>query len=160
VSKNGLILSSLVTAIPGAVLTYLMVMAFINFAGGPSILHKILCVLALLIGLLLMALPVGIFVLAGPKAEKSPDEKNGDADDVKKSKKKGDEDEVEELVEADSGVSGVTDENLEIESGSLDEFAVTGEVLLEDDEADSGEIVDVEEIEEADEPAPKKGKKK
>ena len=85
-SKNGLILTSLVGAIPGALMTYMMVMAFVNFAGGASPVHKALCGLALLIGLLLAAMPIGVLVLAGPKAEKpaksdSGKKKNSDASD-------------------------------------------------------------------------------
>jgi hypothetical protein len=148
VSKNGLILTSLVGAIPGAVMAALMVLAFGKYAGGPSILHKLLCGMALLIGLLLAAMPIGIFVLTGPKAEKAP---------AKKKK----EEVGEELVEAQSSEavevedSAVTDENLEIEEGPPDEFAVTGEVVTKDALADSSEF----DIEQDEEESPRKGKK-
>jgi hypothetical protein len=39
-TKNGLFAVSLIGAIPGAFLAYLCVMAFLNFAGGASILLK------------------------------------------------------------------------------------------------------------------------
>ncbi|MBS0264965.1 MAG: hypothetical protein JSS02_23735 [Planctomycetes bacterium] len=145
-SKNGLILASLVGAIPGALITYLMVMAFINFAGGPTVLHKILCVLSMLIGLLLTALPIGIFVLGGPKSEKNAKKDADDEDSGKKAgkssrKKEDEDDEVEEIEEVDSAdavetLDAVTDENIEVEEGSLDEFAVTGEVLIDDDDVE------------------------
>jgi len=49
-TKNGLFAVSLIGAIPGAFLAYLCVMAFLNFAGGSSILLKSLTGLLLLIG--------------------------------------------------------------------------------------------------------------
>ena len=49
-TKNGLFAVSLIGAIPGAFLAYLCVMAFLNFAGGSSILLKGLTGLLLLIG--------------------------------------------------------------------------------------------------------------
>jgi hypothetical protein len=185
VSKNGLILTSLVGAIPGLVMAYLMLMAFVNSAGGPTVLSKIQCVLALLIGLLLAAMPVGIFVLTGPKGEKAPAKK-------KEEKVEKDAEVAEqasgEVAEADAAAeetligdssdlldedaAGVTDENLEIDEGPPDEFAVTGEVVNDDLDTDSEEFaaeVEAEdefaaeeelEIEEAEEEAPKKGKKK
>ncbi len=188
-SKNGLILTSLVGAIPGLVMAYLMLMAFVNSAGGPTVLSKIQCVLALLIGLLLAAMPVGIFVLTGPKGEKAPAKK-------KEEKEEKDAEVVEEasgeVVEADAASeetligdssdlldeddAGVTDENLVVDEGPPDEFAVTGEVVKDDldtgsedfsaedepadEPADEFEIEEELEIEEAEEDAPKKGKKK
>ncbi|MFM7160864.1 MAG: hypothetical protein ACKOGA_13610 [Planctomycetaceae bacterium] len=49
-TKNGLFAVSLIGAIPGAFLAYLCVMAFLNFAGGSSLLLKGLTGLLLLIG--------------------------------------------------------------------------------------------------------------
>jgi hypothetical protein len=160
VSKNGLILTSLVTAIPGLAMAVLMVMAFVNYAGGPSVFHKILCVLALLVGLLLAATPIGIFVLAGPKAEKLPaKKKDEEAAEVVEA-------ESGEVVEAEETVIGEssdlldeevakTDENLVVEEGPPDEFAVTGEVVTDEVSAGSDDFID-----EVEEEAPKKGKKK
>jgi hypothetical protein len=169
VSKNGLILTSLVGALPGAFLTYLMVMAFVNFAGGPYILHKVLCVMALLIGLLLMAMPVGILVLGGPKPEKSPAKKE-DKDKAKSEDAGVDED--SEVVEEDDAVvaeddavieeSGTaTDDNLVVEDTGTDEFAMTGELVTDDVSAEE-DFAEAEEdfIEIEEDEAPKKGKKK
>jgi hypothetical protein len=173
VSKNGLILTSLVGAVPGLLMAYLMVMAFINYAGGQTVIHKILCVLLLLIGLLLAAMPVGIFVLAGPKAEKAPAKKKDDeaaevAEEASGEAASGEVVEAEETVigEAsdfeDENPADVTDENLEVDEGPADEFAVTGEVVTDDVEAGSEDFGAEEEleVEEAEEEAPKKGKKK
>jgi hypothetical protein len=172
VSKNGLILTSLVGAVPGLLMAYLMVMAFINYAGGQTVMHKILCVLLLLIGLLLAAMPVGIFVLAGPKSEKAPAKKKDD-EAAAVAEEASDEAASGEVVEAEETVIGevsdfedenaaVTDENLEVDEGPPDEFAVTGEVVTDDVEAGSEDFGAEEEleVEEAEEEAPKKGKKK
>ena len=61
-NKNTLCLTSLVAAVPGAVLAVLMVMAFVNFAGGWSVMVKGLTGLLLLIGAALAVMPVGIFL--------------------------------------------------------------------------------------------------
>lgn len=73
-NKTQISLTSLVAALPGAFLAYLMVMAFLNFAGGWSIATKGLAGLFLLIGAGLAFTPVALFVLAGPKAPKAPKE--------------------------------------------------------------------------------------
>jgi hypothetical protein len=160
VSKNGLILTSVVVgAIPGALLTFMMVMAFVNYAGGPFILHKILCVAALLIGLLLMAMPVGIFVLDGPKSEKAPaKKKDKDEDAVVEDDAVVAEDDA---VVEDAGV--VTDDNLVVEDTATGDFAMTGEIVTDDSSAGE-EFAEAEEdfveVEEEEDDAPKKGKKK
>lgn len=165
-SKNGLILTSLVGAIPGLIMAVLMVMAFINYAGGQSVFHKILCVLLLLIGLLLAAMPVGIFVLAGPKAEKAPAKKKDEEEEVADAASG----EVVEAAEASSGElvdeaehGAVTDPNLVVEEGPPDEFAVTGEFVAEEESASSSaELVadDDFDFDEPEDKTPKKGKKK
>ena len=173
-SKNGLILTSLVGAIPGLLMAYLMVMFFLKYTGGQSIIHMALCGLLLLIGLLLAAMPIGIFVLAGPKAEKAPaKKKDAEAAEVVESASSAESGEVVEAEETVIGDSSdfvdehaaVTDDNLEIDEGPPDEFAVTGEVVTDDLEAGSedfgaAEEVDEFEIDEPEEEAPKKGKKK
>lgn len=163
-SKNGLILTSLVGAIPGLLLVVLMAMAFVNYAGGPGAIHKVLCVTALLIGLLLMAMPVGIFVLAGPKAEKAPAKKDEEAAEVVEAASG----EVVEAEEASSGelydeegeAAAVTDPNLEVDEGPPDEFAVTGEVVTDEAEAEAEDFVADDELEVEEDEVPKKGKKK
>jgi hypothetical protein len=137
VSKNGLLLVSLVGAIPGAWLVCLMVMAFMNHAAGPSIYPKALAGLALLSGLLLTVMPIGIFVFGGPRAEKAPAEKSGDEADVAVS---GSEEIVAESDDGFESSSGVTDENLEVIEGEPDEFAMTGEVVTGDADSSSEEF--------------------
>lgn len=70
VNKNSLMLTSVVSAVPGAVLFVLMVLAFVNHAGGASFTLKALAGLMLLLGLFLAVLPVGI-LLSGPRAQKA-----------------------------------------------------------------------------------------
>lgn len=137
-SKNGLLLVSLVGAIPGAVLVYLMVMAFVSFAAGPSLWPKALAGLALLIGLLLAVMPVGIFVFGGPKAEKASkkeesEEAEGEAAIIAESH-----DDLE-ASEADSA-SGATDPSLEVVDADSEEFARTGEIVTSDDDIGSEEF--------------------
>ena len=174
-SKNGLLLVSLVAAIPGALLVYLMVMSFINYAAGPSMWPKALAGMALLVGLLLAVMPAGIFVYGGPKAEKAPEKK---ADD-------------EAAVESESGYAetiiaaphedaesselesstDVTDENLEVVEAESEEFG-SEEFGAGDDDTGSQEFdvgsdfeigADEAEVVEADddfeEDSPKKKKK-
>src|SRR5258708_1611756 len=117
-----------------------MVMAFVNYAGGPFVLHKILCVTALLIGLLLMAMPVGILVLDGPKSEKSPPKKKD-----KDKEAVVDEDAVvteDDAVIEESG--SATDDNLVVEDTGTDEFAMTGEIVTDDVSAEE-DFAEVEE---------------
>src|SRR5262245_37824410 len=113
----------------------LMVMAFLNYAGGQSVLHKILCVMLLLIGLLLTAMPVGIYLLDGPKAEKAPAKKKDEEADAVVEEASGEVVEAasgEELVAEDADGGSETDPNLEVEEGPPDEFAVTGEVISDE----------------------------
>jgi hypothetical protein len=75
VTINTLCLTSLVAAVPGAWLAVLMVMAFVNHAGGWSVTLQGLAGILLLIGSTLALMPVGIYVLMGPKAEKASKKK-------------------------------------------------------------------------------------
>lgn len=76
-SKTSLFLTSLVGALPGGLCAFLMVMAFLNHAGGPTTVIKALNGSMLLIGSLLAVMPFGILVFAGPKTEKPPKAKEG-----------------------------------------------------------------------------------
>jgi len=136
VSKNGLLLVSLVGAIPGALLVYLMVMAFVNYAAGPTLWPKALAGMSLLCGLLLAVMPIGIFVYGGPKTEKAPAEKKGDEAEISS----GDEETIIAESEEDyESSSGATDENLEVVEAS-DEFAMTGEIVTSDTDSSSEEF--------------------
>ena len=80
-SKIGLFLTSLVAAVPGGFLAYLMVMAFLNHSGGPTMWTKVLAGMLLFIGSLLSVMPVGVLLFTGAKSEKEPEkssEKSGD----------------------------------------------------------------------------------
>jgi hypothetical protein len=173
VTKTGLFVTSFVAAIPGAWLAYLMVMAFLNYSGGPSMWSKALAGMLFVIGTLLMLMPAGIFVFAGPRAEKAP----------KKPKEEAAEGAGSAVVEAESGEAvveaaegeegsgeraAVTDPNLEVVDSSAEDFGMSGELVgageaAEDDSdfevntAQGGSEVDLFEDEEEE---PKKGKKK
>jgi len=160
-------LISLVAAIPGALLLVLMVMAFINYAAGPTVWFKALAGTALLVGLLLTCMPLVIFVRGGPRAEKAPDKKSGEEAEGEA----GDSDAiVAESDEISDSQVEVTDSNLEVVEGEPDEFAMTGELVSGDTDASSedfdlgsdfelgaGEDEAVEVIDD-DEDAPKKKK--
>ena len=175
-SKNGLFLVSLVAAVPGAVLVYLMVMSFLQYAGNSSTWPKALAGMALLVGLLLTLMPVGILVFGGRKAEKAPvkEPSAGSASEFEDS-----ETIISESHEgSDSSpglLSGATDPNLEVVEGEPDEFAMTGEIVTSDldgssedfdlgsdfeaggAEEEAVEVIDAED--KFDEHAPKKKKK-
>jgi hypothetical protein len=176
VSKNGLFLVSLVAAVPGGLLVYLMVMAFLNHAGGPTMWPKALAGTALLIGLVLAVMPFGILVFGGPKAEKAAPEKK--ADEEADNELTGeqtiivDSQEGSELSESDSS-AGATDPDLEVVEAESEEFAMTGEIATSDvddgddfetgsdfemgsDEDDAVEVIESEDDFEEDAPKKKK----
>lgn len=128
-TKNSLMLISLVAAIPGALLLVLMVMAFINYAAGPTMWYKALAGTALLVGLLLTCMPLVIFVRGGPKAEKAPDKESVEGAESEASDSEAI---VAESGEVSDSQVDVTDENLEVVDGESDEFAMTGELVAGD----------------------------
>ena len=174
-TKTGLFVTSFVAAIPGAWLAYLMVMAFLNYSGGPSMWSKALAGMLFVIGTLLMLMPAGIFVFAGPRAEKAPKKPKGEtseeaAEEVGSAVVEAESGEA--VVEAEEGMEGsgehaaVTDPNLEVVDSSAEDFGMSGELVgageaAEDDSdfevntAEGGSEEDLFEEEE-----PKKGKKK
>ena len=175
-TKTGLFLTSFVAAIPGAWLAYLMVMAFLNHSGGPSLWSKALAGMLFVIGTLLTLMPAGIFVFAGPRAEKAPkkpkeeaaEEAAEEADSAVVEAESG-----EAVVEAEEGEEGsgersaVTDPNLEVVDSSAEDFGMSGELVgagevAEDDsdfEVNTAEGGSEEDLFEEEEEEPKKGKK-
>ncbi|HLJ11383.1 MAG TPA: hypothetical protein VKU82_09340 [Planctomycetaceae bacterium] len=127
-SKNGLILTSLVAAIPGAFLAVQMIMAFLRYAGGATLWTKGLSAMLLLIGAGLAVMPVGIFLFAGPKPEK----KSKEAED----ESAGREAEGGESAESAGLRGAMTDPNLEVVDAEADDFAMTGEVVTGNEPVD------------------------
>ena len=171
-TKTGLFLTSFVAAIPGAVLAYLMVMAFLSHSGGPSMWTKALAGMLLVIGGLLAVMPFGIIVFAGPKTEKAPKKPKEEA-----AKEEGSavvaaeseaELEAEEAEESSESRQAVTDSNLEVVEAISDDFAPAGDAdeaaeVSEDDsdfEVNPDASDSSDELLEAEEDEPKKGKKK
>jgi hypothetical protein len=138
VSKNGLFLTSFVAAIPGLFLACQMVMAFVNYAGGPTLWTKALAGMLLVIGGLLAVMPVGIFLYAGPKTEKAPkkpkEESAGESAELEAASSEV-EIEPEESGEMPSSRAAATDPNLEVVEADSEDFGVTGEMV-----AGSGEV--------------------
>jgi hypothetical protein len=155
-----------------------MVMSFFQYAGGPSVWTKGLAGMLLLIGLLLTAMPVGIFLYGGPKTEKAPpkksdgesNEESGEAESAAESGEEGDSGYAETVIgdsEDFESHADVTDSSLQVVEGEPDEFSVSGEVVTEDSsaldlEADSDFEVNTGEEEpfDFDDEEPKQGKKK
>ncbi len=175
-TKTGLFVTSFVAAIPGAWLAYLMVMAFLNYSGGPSLWTKLLAGMLFVIGMLLVLMPAGIFVFAGPKAEKAPKKAEGEAA-AESGEAAVEAESGEAVVAAEEGEEGsgsraaVTDPNLEVVEANSDDFTKGDEFggadeageSPEDDsdfEVTTGEDGSAEDFFEADEEEPKKGKKK
>jgi hypothetical protein len=180
VTKTGLFLTSFVAAIPGAALAYLMVMAFLSHSGGPSMWTKALAGMLLLIGALLAVMPFGIMVFAGPKTEKAPKKPKEEAAKEEGSAVVAAESEAEvEAAEAEEGSGSrpaVTDPNLEVVEANSDEVIEANSddfapaegaeeaAAVSDDDSDfevNPEASDSgDELFEAEEEEPKKGKKK
>ncbi len=142
-TKNGLMLVSLVGAIPGLGLVFLMAMAFMNHAAGPAIWSKALAGMSLLVGLLLAAMPLIIFVRGGPAVEK-PVEKKKDEDEAEVVDAADAETIIAESDDDAEASAAVTDESLEVVEGEPDEFAMTGEVVTGDSDAGSSEEFDAD----------------
>jgi len=140
VSRTSLFATSLIGALPGAVLAYLCVMAFLNYAGGGSILLKVLTGLLLVVGLAMPALSVAALMsgrapgAAKPakKEKKEKKEKKGN-----KSKAAAAEEEFEDAVDGSDDDVAVTAEIAntgEVEEFSLDDDGLGDDLIVEDDD--------------------------
>lgn len=141
VSKTSLFATSLIGALPGAFLAYLCVMAFLNYAGGGSILLKVVTGLLLVVGLAMPVLSVAALMSgrgdrSGPSAAKAKKDK--------KKSKQSSKDEAEEDQPASGESSAAVTAEI-ANTGEVEEFAL-------DDDFD--DFADEEEAE------PKKKKKK
>lgn len=160
-----MVLTSLITAVPGALVVFLVIMGFLQYGGGWSAVSVVLSSVLLLIGLGLFLMPVGIYVWTGkaekkPKADAAQAAESGSGELVAE--------ESGELVTEDSGEKhAVTDSSLEVVDETGD-FAMTGELAAADEsheefdlDAEPAAEEDAEELafEEEPEEKPKKGKK-
>jgi hypothetical protein len=167
VSKMTLTLTSLVAAIPGLFLAYLMVNVFLSYAGGSSVpgtqttvptMFYVLAVLGLLIGATTGLMPAGIMFL-GTKSDKADSATKKKGADESESAADASESELEAAeLDADEDLDDLDDEtetagtddfevveaseSEEIETGDLDEVDVFAEV--DDDEFDAFEDLDDE----------------
>lgn len=120
-SKLGLALASLVAAIPGVILTVLLVMTFLNNADNLSGMMWAISVPTLLTSVLVAVIPVGV-MLFGPKAETSDDDEANEVGDKDKSL-------ADDAADDDLG----EDEDLVADAGD--------ELSMEDDD-DASETID------------------
>jgi len=132
-----MVLTSLVVAIPGLFLLFLVVMGFLRFGGGWSAVSITLSALLGLIGLGLALMPVGIHLYGAKSGEKSKEEgaEAGESGSA--------------VVAAESGESpssavAVTDPSLEVVDAGSDELAMTGEFVTEDEGSEEEFAVDSE----------------
>lgn len=122
-TKTGMILWSLVSALAGGGMAAVMIMAFLNYKGGWGIGTQAVAGLLFAVGALLAAMPVGIALFAGPKAPKAAAKSKGEAkaEDVSEAEVEADEpvddDEVAEAEEAEEPV-----EEAEFEEAGTDGF--------------------------------------
>ena len=133
-TKIHLFLTSLVTAIPGLLLAYLSVMAFLNYAGGGSVVLKGVTGLLLVVGLGMPVLSATI-LLQGRGGAKAPQGENKATG--KKGKKGTADDFASEEVSPESGEAPVTAEIAN--TGEVEEFALDDaggdELIVEDDDS-------------------------
>lgn len=144
-TKLNLTLVSLVAALPAAALTILLVMGFVNYAGGPTGV-KVIAGLTLLIAAGVAAMPAGIFFLSGPRAEKPPKEKGKGKDEKKE--EAASESAVADDLSADESAFEVDEETAIADSedfaetitqpaveGESDDFDMGGDFELDDEDA-------------------------
>ncbi len=125
-SKLQLPLMSLVAAIPGAFLTYLLVMAFLNHAEAMSTSLLGVAGLTLLLSAFLAVIPLGALIF-GPKGAAKKKAKGKDLP--------ADEDEAEDDLISDSAAE------------LSDEFS-DGEIGVDEDELASGDDLDFDDVDE------------
>lgn len=159
-SKNALCLTSLVAAIPGAWLAVLMVMAFVNHAGGPTGTIKGLAGALLLVGGTLAAMPVGIFLFTGPKTEKPP-KKKAESEKPAKAAKADDEFVAvadDESSASDASVADAATFEVDTDPRDSEEFMETVITPVEagSDDFDLGADFELDDAEEAEPPKKKK----
>lgn len=130
-SKLNLMLLSLVAAVPGGVLAYLMVAAFLTRSGDMTGTFQILAGLTLVVSALVAVVPIGILLFSKkePKAEEEAEEGEPDASE--------DEELADEAVEP--GFGDVVDET-EIPDEDLE--AVDDDFDLGDEDSDAAETLE------------------
>ncbi|MFN0056350.1 MAG: hypothetical protein ACKV0T_29745 [Planctomycetales bacterium] len=122
-SKSQLALTSLVAALPGGWLAYLMVMAFLGPGAGGWPILKGLAGTLLLIGATLAVMPVGILLFSGPKTVKPPKKKKTDAEPAA---------EAGEVEEEREEVSEFTDAGPSAEMAVVDDSTWDAEAAVEE----------------------------
>lgn len=118
-TKSNLFASSLVASIPGSILAYFCVMAFLNYGGGSTILLKVTTGLMLVVGLSLPVMSVAILLSGRGGAPSAKKEKPAKED--KKSKAKG---------------KKAEDEEVAVDAEADDAEVATGDLVIEDDIGD------------------------
>jgi len=70
VSKLQLMLASLAAAVPGGILSYFLVMSFIQYGGGPNVSYQALSALSLVVALAGTLSPIAILLFYSSGEEK------------------------------------------------------------------------------------------
>jgi hypothetical protein len=129
-------LLSLVAAVPGGVLAYLMVAAFLTRSGDMTGTFQILAGLTLVLSVLVAVIPVGILLFSRKEPQADKEAKEGEPDESS------DEEVIDEAVEPGFGEA---DEAMEIPDEDLeaveDDFA-DDEFDLDEEDSDSAETIE------------------
>lgn len=138
-TKSSTALMSLVAAIPGALLAFLLVMAFLNHADKMGGTLNAIVGVALLCGVATALMPVGVLIFGGPKgpakpkAAKKVKPKKEKAKKEKPAKKQAKSEPDDEFVDEDADDEGSSE-------------LVDDEVDLDDEETEQVELAEDDEI--------------
>ena len=125
-SKNNVMLMSLTAALPAGYLTYLLVMAFLSFSGGPTVIHQALTGVTLGTAALVALMPVGILVFY-------------QGDEIPSSRRSA------KAAPAVATMTPAVSDELADDTEALDDFSETGEALPDSQEGfDLGGFEDAE----------------
>ncbi|HVW02704.1 MAG TPA: hypothetical protein VHB77_20270 [Planctomycetaceae bacterium] len=162
-TKTQVVLTSLVAALPGAMLSYLLVMVFLQYGGGKTVMMQALAAITLLLSIAAVLAPAGLWVFGGPAAPRK--KKGGEAAEADEVEEAGEVEEAEEGEEIETA-SAASDE-LEVEEvseaeGFEDEVAFEDEAAIEEVEEEETVQADSDAFEDIfdDEEEPKSKKKK
>lgn len=133
-NKLGLVLLSLVAAVPGGYLCFLLVMAMLSSFGKMSGMMRGMVCLILVFGAVVTATPLGIMIF-GPKDESETAGKGrkGKSDDEPDSDDLEEVDEADDLSRPAAATGGQTSESVVMESVEMESVEVESEEMVDDD---------------------------
>jgi hypothetical protein len=158
VNKKSLFLTSLVAAIPAAILTVMTAMVFLNYSGGAKLAYQLLTALTLVLGAFLTVLPAAILVFGKPDHSTAAKPKKGD--DAAADQEEGFELASSEQLQEDEIIEMDDELGTDMEVGDfLDQSSVEEQEMMVV-ESSSTSDVDEFDLESEDDTVAKKKKKK